>query len=163
MSHHPLLAENRVATPSLAEVYASAYEATIEPVRFATQLLDGAAIPPVRTRAWVDAPVGVRRAGLLVCGLPWVLEDPRRVGRPLDGGDLDAAGRLVDYVPSAWRRVNTLLAVTELDRRRWGPTGRRADWIEHGDPTWSPPTLPPDPALEAAFAAARSRASQEAA
>lgn len=79
-------------------------------------------LPSLRSREFVAAPLEVRTAVLVVCGLSYLLADDT-----LEGW----AGE--DYTGGPWCRQHVLLpAVTELQRRRYPPTGDREAWIRGG-------------------------------
>jgi hypothetical protein len=79
-------------------------------------------LPSLRSREFVAAPLEVRQAVLVVCGLSYLFADD-----VLEGWVNE------DYADGLWWREHVLLpAVTELQRRRYPPTGDRNAWIRTG-------------------------------
>lgn len=78
-----------------------------------------APLPSLRSAEFVAAPLEVRLAVLAVCGLSYVFAD-----------ETLETWAAEDYAGGVWWRQHVLLpAVTELQRRRYPPTGDRNAWI----------------------------------
>lgn len=66
--------------PDDAELHAAILAVTA-PIVASAQRCYGRPLPDMRSRAWIDAPVDVQLAGIVVCGTAWVVEDPRQAER----------------------------------------------------------------------------------
>lgn len=97
-------------------------------------------LPPIRSRAWLDAHPDVKVAALLVAGLDRVLHDPHQVMLAA----LREASNDVHAGSDWWRTAIDRVPHDELQRRR----------AYTGPPAWA--SAPAHPALAAAFAAASS-------
>lgn len=77
-------------------------------------------LPPLRSTQFLNAPQEVKLAVLLVAGSSWAL------------GDLLGVSRAEDYAGGRFHRPTVLPVYTELQRRRYPPTGNRELWIRWG-------------------------------
>lgn len=110
-----------IILPNAADVYTACYSATVDPVAYAKSV---GPLPRLYTDEFVNAPVQVRRAVLLVLGLAWVTEDPRQqkareqkaIAEQIHGGDREF-----------WRRfANNHIPHEEMQRRRGYTNGDAA-------------------------------------
>lgn len=76
-------------------------------------------LPSYRAEAWIRATRQQRLTALALLGHRELLTEPGRHG--------------ADYAGGRYHRNHDLPELTELERRRWGPTGDRALWVRYGD------------------------------
>lgn len=77
------------------------------------------ALPSYRTEAWIRATQQQRLTALALLGHRELLAQPGHFG--------------ADYAGGKYHRNHDLPELSELDRRRWAPTGDRALWVRYGD------------------------------
>ena len=105
--------------PAGDELIIPAVHAVVHPI--VTAARRNGPLPPVRGRQFLEAPDPVKLAVLLVLAQAWIVADG------LTDGWLDR-----DYLGGPYHRAHLIPAVTELDRRRYPPTGDRATWVRYG-------------------------------
>ena len=92
-------------------------------------------LPAVGSPAWAGAPAVVQVAALLVLSEAWLI-----------GAELVDAVAGEDHIGGRYHRPHLFVGATELQRRRYPPTGDRDLWVKYGPagpPGWEaiPPTL----------------------
>jgi len=100
------------------ELLVAIHEATTALVKAAHE---HGALPSLRSREFITAPIEVRQAVLAVGGSSYAL-----AADTLDSflGD--------DYLDGRYHGQHALPAITELQRRRYPPNGDRDEWIRYG-------------------------------
>lgn len=128
--------------PDAAELEAAVLGVTGPIVARARSLIGGPLLPDLKSRSWLDAAPEVKLAGIVICGVAWLVEDPRQAERralreaayDVHGGDVQMWADLAAREPRTAILARRAEPVTPV--RCTGPRCRVVVSVPH--------PLPPD-------------------